>query len=257
MDNLNLKDINKNMNKKIFLISFIGLLAILLILGYGFYVSKGKKPASPTSTQSKVVLKEKGEFAKDCAFLLANENKEGQKKDYLICGQREVGRTVLLTKEEIPNYLKDNEDLAIAFNPFTFLKSPLKNLRAPVESTVPLSEQTPLCIFIYPDFSSKRTDAWEIQPLEILASLYKAEVNMVLCTKSFNVSDFPSFSLSGRIVKEGQIFEKFKNIPFESILLQINIPRDVKEIPQQSLAGYFLRNPLEFIPIYEISIPLK
>ena len=245
------------MNKKIFLISFIGLLAILLILGYGFYVSKGKKSVPPTPTQSKAVL-EKGEFAKDCAFLLANENKKGQKKDYLICGQRQVGRTIpLLDKEEIYNYLQDNEDLAIVFDSQAILKPPLKNLKNRSEFITTLPEQTALCFFIYPDLSSEAVDSWEIQPPDSSLSFYKAEVNLALCTKFFKVSDFPSISLVGRVVKEGQISEKFKGTSFEEISIRINIPKEANKISEQLLAGYFMHHPLEFIPIYEISIPLK
>lgn len=238
------------MKNKNILIFILGVLVILGLTLYGVLLyPKTKK----NKINTEILNLTKEEIANDCLELLKLEPQQ----KHLFCGVSETGRVIKVEDQELKNYLSKNNKIAIAFNLKELLKTPLQNLRKPGESLYYLSSSPHVCAFVYPDFSTRKPDNWELFPLTLLKSTLKNSVNYVSCTKALERNELLSFALVGNIVKEGDIFKQFKEVPFDNIKIELNLLNSEKEFSEGSLGGYYMSNPLKFVPFYRVNIPLK
>lgn len=243
------------MKNKNFLLFIIGVSIIMGLAIYAFYVFSTQKG---NRKNVNLISLTKAEVAQECLNLLEREKSLTPRINHLVCGESETGRVISLkSDEEIIDYLKTNNLLAVAFDLKNVLTIPLNSIRFPEEKVTYLTPSVHVCAFVYPDFSEKRGDWWEMFPQEVSKSVFKLEINYSACTKYFNWQEFPKFVIVGKVVKEGSLFEKLKTADTGRLQIELNLLNTEKEYSEGSLAGYFLREPMQFIPFYRVIIPLK
>lgn len=239
-------------NKNIILF-ITGLGIIILLTIYALLIGTNKLNVI-TNAPSSQLSKEK--FSSECLSLLNQE--KNLATPYLICGIDSNVQTIPLKSPEIlRQYLATNTQLAIAFSGSNLLTLPLFNLRSLNEVVTSLSKSVHLCAYIYPDFSENITEGWGIYPKTIEEGFSKAEINTVVCTNYLNTVSFPDFVLVGQIIKKGKWYEKFKEVNFDNLKIELNLLNSETPFSDGSLGYYFLKNPLKFIPFYRVEVPLK
>lgn len=244
-------------NKRNNIIFLISLIAILIFVSYSVFIYKQK-----SLKQDVLLSKDKSELAHNCSILSQRQFTKDPFLTTFFCGVNNKKETINLdSQKDLESYLKENKALAISLNPAPILKHHFCE-RGECESrnlVNNLPARFSVCFLLHPDFSYNKTNQWEVFPKETIASIYKDEINLAVCSPFMKLEDIPNFVVAGDLVKEGMLWEKYKNTSFSNIDIEMYISKDIENKINQSnysLSKYFLNHPSDFTHIGDVYIPL-